>query len=102
MDDAMVAACLRDMPNESIYDSTRAAQPDEVWNAHRGDGFEKAVALAAVLHARKPEVSFTLQAAGETATLAFDGTDYAFPTRKGLSINLSWPLGSAYPGASSL
>ena len=102
MDLSMVVACLREMADESIYDSTRAAQPDEVWNAHRGDGFEKAVALAAVLHARKPDIPFALQAAGETATLVFDGMDYAFPTRKGLSINLSWPLGSAYPGASSL
>ena len=92
MDLSMVVACLREMADESIYDSARAAQPDEVWNAHRGDGFEKAVALAAVLHARKPEAPFSLKAAGETATLAFDGTDYAFPTRKGLSIDLAWPL----------
>ena len=88
----MVVACLREMADESIYDSTRAAQPDEVWNAHRGDGFEKAVALAAVLHARKPDVPFALRAAGETAILAFDGTEYAFPTRKGLDLDLAWPL----------
>ena len=92
MDLSMVVACLREMADESIYDSTRAAQPDEVWNAHRGDGFEKAVALAAVLHARKPDVPFAIRAAGETATLAFDGTEYAFPTRKGLALDLAWPL----------
>ncbi|MGD9613178.1 MAG: hypothetical protein AB7V22_09790, partial [Kiritimatiellia bacterium] len=63
----MVAACLREMADESIYDSTRAAQPDEVWNARRGDGFEKAVALAAGLHARYPAAPFTLRAAGVTA-----------------------------------
>lgn len=35
--------------NESIYDSkTRLAQPDEVWNFKRGDGLEKAIALAAI------------------------------------------------------
>lgn len=88
----MVVACLREMADESIYDATRAAQPDEVWNARRGDGFEKAVTLAAVLHARKPDAPFALKAAGETATLSFDGTDYAFATRKGLQFDLSWPL----------
>ena len=92
MDPSMVVACLREMADESIYDSTRAAQPDEVWNAHRGDGFEKAVALAAILHARKPDVPFALRAAGDAATLAFDGQDYAFPTRKGLALGLAWPL----------
>ena len=92
MDLSMVVACLREMADESIYDSTRAAQPDEVWNAHRGDGFEKAVVLAAILHARKPDLPFDLRAAGETATLAFDGKDYAFSTRKGLDLELNWPL----------
>ena len=88
----MVVACLREMSDESIYDGPRAAQPDEVWNARRGDGFEKAVTLAAILHARAPETPFTLKAAGETATLTFDSKDYAFPSWKGLSLDLSWPL----------
>ena len=92
MDLSMVIACLREMADESIYDSTRAAQPDEVWNAHRGDGFEKAVVLAAILRSRSPDAPFTLRAAGETATLTFDGKDYAFPTKKGLNLDLSWPI----------
>ena len=90
----MLLACLREMPDDSIYDSTRAAQPDEVWNAHRGDGFEKALALAAILHARSPATPFTLKAAGDTASLAFDGKEYAFPSRKGLALDLSWPMGT--------
>jgi hypothetical protein len=32
------------------------------------------------------------RAAAETATLAFDGTEYAFPTQKGLALDLAWPL----------
>ena len=91
MDLPLIVACLREMADESIYDSTRAAQPDEVWNAHRGDGFEKALTLAAILHARKPDIPFTLRAAGEAATLAFDGAEYAFPTKKGLALDLAWP-----------
>ena len=40
-------------PTESIYDGeTRLAQPDEVWNFRRGDGFEKAILLASLLRAR--------------------------------------------------
>ena len=92
METPMIVACLREMPDDSIYDSTRAAQPDEVWNARRGDGFEKAVTLAAILHARRPETPFTLKAAGETATLSFAGQDYAFPSRKGLALDLAWPI----------
>ena len=34
------------MPNDSIYDTQRLAQPDEVWNFGRGDGVEKALLLA--------------------------------------------------------
>ena len=92
MDPSMVVACLREMAGESIYDAARAAQPDEVWNAQRGDGFEKAVALAAVLHARKSDLPFAIHAEDEVATLTFDGKDYAFPTRKGLTLDLAWPL----------
>lgn len=88
----MILACLREMEDESIYDTTRAAQPDEVWNAHRGDGFEKALVLAAILHARAPAASFTLRAAGETAILTFDGKEYPFATKKGLQLDLAWPL----------
>ena len=93
MEVPMIVACLREMADESIYDSTRAAQPDEVWNARHGDGFEKAVALAAILHARAPDAPFALKAAGDVATLTFAGKDYSFPTRKGLALDLAWPLG---------
>ena len=92
MDAPMVAACLRDMADESIYDSTRAAQPDEVWNSRRGDGFEKALSLAAILHARQPAVPFALRSAGETATLSFGNDTYSFPTRKNLDLSLEWPI----------
>jgi hypothetical protein len=41
-----VYQCLRNMDNESVYDSIRLAQPDEVWNFNRGDGVEKAFLMA--------------------------------------------------------
>lgn len=37
---------LNELPDESIYDGQRLAQPDEVWNFRRGDGIEKAFLLA--------------------------------------------------------
>ncbi len=92
LDLPMLLACLREMPDESIYDSSRAAQPDELWNAHRGDGFEKALTLAAILHARSPDSPFTLTTTPDSATLSFDGKTHAFPSRKGLELSLSWPL----------
>lgn len=88
MDESMIVAALRDMANESIYDSTRVAQPDEVWNSQRGDGIEKAFTLAAILHAREPQTPFTLDSAGDTATLAFGDRTHAFPTRKTLHLHL--------------
>lgn len=85
-------AALRAMADDSIYDSTRAAQPDEVWNTRRGDGFEKTITLAAILHARAPDTAFTLKAGADSATLSFDGKNYSFPSRKGLNLDLSWPF----------
>ncbi|MHC4758493.1 MAG: hypothetical protein ACYTE8_07530 [Planctomycetota bacterium] len=46
---------LKNMPDESIYDSKRLAQPDEAANYNTGDGLEKAFLLANVLCQRKPE-----------------------------------------------
>ena len=41
------------LPGESIYDgATRLAQPDEVWNFRRGDGFERALLVANVLRGK--------------------------------------------------
>jgi hypothetical protein len=41
---------ISDMPNNSIYDAQRLAQPDEVWNFGRGDGVEKAILFANFLY----------------------------------------------------
>ena len=43
---------LNAMPNESIYDGQRLAQPDEVWNFRRGDGIEKPFCLLIILFIR--------------------------------------------------
>ena len=50
-----VYAWLEKMENISIYDGKRLAQPDEVANYKTGDGLEKALLLANVIHERNPE-----------------------------------------------
>jgi hypothetical protein len=45
---------LGQMRNDSIYDSGRLAQPDEVANYRTGDGLEKAFLLANVIRDRDP------------------------------------------------
>ena len=52
--DERVVQHLAGLPNESIYDGTRLAQPDEVWNYKRGDGLERAICLANIWKARRP------------------------------------------------
>ena len=48
-----VVALVAAWPSGSIYDgASRLAQPDEVWNYRRGDGFEKALLVANVLRGR--------------------------------------------------
>ena len=53
-------AWLNAMPNESIYDTQRLAQPDEVANYLRGDGIEKAFLLTNVILAQSPEKTIQL------------------------------------------
>lgn len=71
------------LENESIYDSGRMAQPDEVWNFGRGDGAEKAFLMADALLFNDPatEVSLTLQ--GVEAIVDHGGIQYRFATSKG-------------------
>ncbi len=58
---------------ESIYDEEfRLAQPDEVWNFTRGDGFEKALTVANILRARGGG-PMELRLEGGRATLSEEG-----------------------------
>jgi len=73
------------MPDSSIYDGMgRLAQPDEVWNYRRGDGIEKALLLANVLHNRRPETPVNLDIEGERVIIQVDSDNYEFSTSKGL------------------
>ena len=80
--DAQAAEWLAAMGNESIYDGQRLAQPDEVANYGTGDGVEKAITLANLLHARNPGRPITIRIEGESVVLSAD-TEYRFTSAKG-------------------
>ena len=74
---------LSAMPNESIYDGPRLAQPDEVANYNTGDGIEKAFVLANILRDRHPDQPIRIDIDGKQAVVKAE-KDYAFATGKGL------------------
>ncbi|WP_136081741.1 hypothetical protein [Pontiella desulfatans] len=82
-DDELVQT-MQDLTNESIYDGPRAAQPDEVWNFQRGDGLERAIALANVWKSRHPEASIEFTAKGSEVTLVWGDRKIRFESAKGL------------------
>ena len=93
MTDAEVIGFVTDMPDGSIYDETgRLAQPDEVWNYGRGDGAEKAILLANILHERRPEARVELVVEAGVVRLLLDSDTFEFASTKGLTPQ-SWPVG---------
>ncbi|MFU8779470.1 MAG: hypothetical protein ACNA71_00425 [Kiritimatiellia bacterium] len=72
------------LASESIYDgSTRLSQPDEAWNFQRGDGLEKALLLANLLHNRT-QCPLTIEIETDTVTLQAANETYRFTTTKEL------------------
>lgn len=73
------------MPSESIYDGAgRLAQPDEVWNYGRGDGVEKALLLAVLVHHAVPAAQVRIDVEPDAACVNIDGAEYRFHSVKGL------------------
>jgi hypothetical protein len=72
------------MPNDSIYDSQRLAQPDEVWNFGRGDGLEKAFLFANYLTHVKMQNDLELTVDKAIVTLRSDHEKYSFHSAKNL------------------
>jgi hypothetical protein len=76
---------LGHIPNTSIYDANRLAQPDELANYGTGDGLEKAFLLANVLRHRHPEQALHLEVDNRRVLLR--GTqDYGFVSAKSLQV----------------
>ncbi|MFC1865946.1 hypothetical protein ACFLYB_04470 [Chloroflexota bacterium] len=87
---------IGEMPNESIYDGLgRLAQPDEVWNFGRGDGLEKCVLLANVLHSRMPGEEMAIEVYPDRAYLKVGQDVYDFSSQKMLKQQF-WPLSIYY------
>jgi len=78
-----VYAWLNQMTNESIYDGSRLAQPDEVVNYKTGDGLEKAFLIANVIRQRKPEQAVTITVNNEQVVVHAQ-RDYRFVSAKNL------------------
>ncbi|MDR1193232.1 MAG: hypothetical protein LBK98_03545 [Peptococcaceae bacterium] len=74
---------LRKFGHDSIYDGTRLAQPDEVWNFKTGDGIEKAITMWALLRDSCPERRWVLEVIDQNACLSSATHSYCFPTAKG-------------------
>jgi len=84
---------IRAMPGESIYDEPgRLAQPDEVWNYGRGDGAEKAMLLANIIHSRASRAEMTVEFSPGRVVLKVGSDTYAFSSQKGISEQV-WPIG---------
>jgi hypothetical protein len=82
---------LKTFSDESIYDSSRLALPDEVWNFRRGDGIEKALLLADfIIHGdNSGEVKIDID--NKKVNLQYSDSAYNFLSNKNLkkSIRIS-------------
>jgi hypothetical protein len=73
---------ILNMPNESIYDGNRLAQPDELWNFGRGDGIEKAILLANYLRNVLKQDYLSLKIDKDQVILESNLAKYAFSSNK--------------------
>lgn len=74
---------LQKMDGVSIYDGKRLAQPDEVANYRRGDGLEKALLLANVIHKKFPKENIEITVVDNQVILK-GVSEYRFDSSKGL------------------
>jgi hypothetical protein len=83
-----VYAQLKEMKNSSIYDGKRLAQPDEAANYQIGDGLEKALFLANIIHARQPSENIEITIDSENVVLKCS-KKYSFLSTKDLKKHIS-------------
>jgi hypothetical protein len=89
LNDEQVVEQIAGLPNESIYDGARLAQPDEVWNYKRGDGLERAFCLANIWKARHPEEIIEILSTGKEIEIRFERFTVRWPSIKGLDAQLT-------------
>ncbi len=76
---------LEGIGNESIYDGSRLAQPDEVANYSTGDGLEKAFLLASAARKADPQAAVKLKVESGKAIVSAEGRDFTFSTTRNLT-----------------
>ena len=81
---------LKEMPNISIYDGKRLAQPDELANYKTGDGLEKAFLLANIIHQKNPQQDIKITVDNNDVLVAGEHK-YRFSSTKGLQKQLHIP-----------
>jgi len=89
LSDNELIQAIETLPNESIYDGSRVAQPDEAWNFQRGDGLERAITLITIWRSRHPGESIELAANGNQIVLKLGSKELHFDSTKGLKKQLS-------------
>ncbi len=82
-DDELIQT-LNALPNESIYDGSRVAQPDEVWNFQRGDGLERAITFSNIWKSRHPGETIKLTTSDDEVILDYGAKELRFKSSKGL------------------
>ena len=81
---------LCEMENDSIYDGSRLAAPDEVANYKKGDGLEKAFLLANVIGHRNPEQEIRISVNSNDVLLKA-ASEYRFQSGKDLKKEIDIP-----------
>jgi len=84
-----IYAELKELPNDSIYDGKRLAQPDEVANYKTGDGIEKAFLFANVLCERNSQQGVELIADESKVILKAKQKSFEFTSGKGFKKQLT-------------
>ena len=79
-----VYSLLKGLPQESIYDGTRLALPDEVWNFKRGDGIEKAFLLADFLIHKDNCIAISIEIENKKVILSCGEHEFHFTSHKNL------------------
>jgi hypothetical protein len=88
LDAEQIYAELKSFAEDSIYDGTRVAQPDEAWNFRTADGLEKAICFASILKQREPDSEIYVCSAGDSVELHCADKLYRFASGKGLAVDL--------------
>ena len=90
LSDNEIINLIKEMDDQSIYDGSRLAQPDEVFNYRRGDGVEKAICIANILKHRNPTVALRLELEKNCVKLTIGKSKITLSSSKGLKgyINL--------------